>query len=78
LQNILTKLRPVTMFGLVVTADDVLLKHEAKRRSEIGALRKEACRDLARRGIVPTETALRGWQAERENAREPTAENAPQ
>jgi hypothetical protein len=62
----------VTIFGLVVTADDALLKYEARHRSEINALRKEARIDLARRGIVPTETALRRWQAEREKVKPPT------
>jgi len=55
-----------TMFGLVVTADTVLLQHEAKRRAEAGALRKEARIELGRRGIIPTETALREWQEEKE------------
>jgi len=54
------------VFGLVVTADNVLLKHEARQRLEIGAIRKEARIDLARRGIIPTETALRKWQEEHE------------
>lgn len=67
----------VTMFGLVVTADSVLLKHEAKQRSEIGALRKEARIALARRGIIPTETAIREWQRERENDIECSAEDVP-
>ncbi|KIM91011.1 hypothetical protein PILCRDRAFT_811525 [Piloderma croceum F 1598] len=65
------------MFGLVVTADNVLLKHEARRRAEIAALRKEARMDFARRGIMPTETAFREWEAERENGRESTADSAP-
>ena len=67
----------VTIFGLVVTADDALLKHEARYRLKINALRKEARIDLARRGIIPTETALRQWQAEREKVRPPTAEDEP-
>jgi len=75
--NIPTKEHLVTIFGLVVTADNVLLKHEARRRAEISALRKEARIDFARRGIIPTETAFREWQAEREKAEESSAENAP-
>jgi len=66
-----------TMFGLVVTADDVLLKHTARRRREIGALRKEARIDLTRRGIIPTETALREWQTERENTGVASSKDAP-
>jgi hypothetical protein len=67
----------VTMFGLVVTADNALLKHEARRRAEMAALRKEARMDFARRGIIPTETAFREWQAEQENVKESTADSAP-
>jgi len=66
-----------TMFGLVVAADNALLKHEATQRSEISALRKQARIELARRGIIPTETAIREWQAERENAMDSTAKDAP-
>lgn len=56
------------MFGLVVTADNVLLKHEAVRRQNENIIRKEAQYDMARRGIIPTETAIRAWKAEREKA----------
>lgn len=56
------------MFGLVVMADDVLLKHEAVKRQNENAIRKEARYDMARRGIIPTETAIRAWRAEREKA----------
>ena len=59
----------------MVTADSVLLKHEARQRAEIAALRKEARMDFARRGIIPTETAFREWQAERENVKESTADS---
>jgi len=61
-----------TMFGLVVTADNVLLKHEANKRLLENALRKEARVDLARRGIVSTETAIRQWKEERRKAMEST------
>jgi len=63
-----------TIFGLVVAADSALLKHEARQRSESTALRKEARIDLARRGIIPTETAIRKWQAERMDS---TAKDVP-
>ena len=49
-------------------ADDVLLKHEAAKRQNENAIRKEAQYDMARRGIIPTETAIRTWRAEREKA----------
>lgn len=67
----------VTMFGLVVTADNVLLKHEADRRLSENALRKEARIDLARRGVVSTETAIREWKEERKRAMESTLEDSP-
>ncbi|KAF7973225.1 hypothetical protein HWV62_32686 [Athelia sp. TMB] len=66
----------VTMFGLVVTADTVLLQHEAKRRAEAGASRKEARIELGRRGIIPTETALREWQEEKERKMAAARESA--
>jgi len=58
-----TKERLVTIFGLVVTADNVLLKHEARQRAEIAALRKEARMDFARRGIIPDPGSGRPWRS---------------
>jgi len=66
-----------TIFGLVVAADNALLEHEARQRSENSAFRKEARIDLARRGIIPTETAIRKWQAEHENAMGSTTQDTP-
>lgn len=59
-----------------MTADTVLLKHEAFRRQNENALRKEARYDLARRGIISTETAIREWKAEREKAAQSKPEDA--
>ena len=56
----------VTIFGLVVMVDDVLLKHGAAKRQNENAIRNEARYDMARRRIIPTETAIRAWRAERE------------
>ncbi|TFK56106.1 hypothetical protein OE88DRAFT_710333 [Heliocybe sulcata] len=57
-----------TIYGLCVYADSALLSHEADRRMAEQALRKEARLDLARRGLVPTETEITKWKAEREAA----------
>ncbi|KAH9844062.1 uncharacterized protein C8Q71DRAFT_696636 [Rhodofomes roseus] len=54
-----------TVFGLVIGAENALLAHEAERRSTEGAIRKEARIDLARRGLVATETEIAKWKAER-------------
>ncbi|EPQ59588.1 hypothetical protein GLOTRDRAFT_71157 [Gloeophyllum trabeum ATCC 11539] len=55
-----------TIYGLVVCADTALLSHEQDRRMQETALRREARLDLARRGLVPTETEIAKWKAERE------------
>jgi len=54
-----------TIFGLVIGAENALLSHEAERRQTETALRKEARIDLARRGLVATETEIAKWKAER-------------
>ncbi|EIW82209.1 hypothetical protein CONPUDRAFT_81746 [Coniophora puteana RWD-64-598 SS2] len=52
------------MAGLVIGADNALLTHEAERRRTENAIRKEARMDIARRGLVPTETEIARWRAE--------------
>lgn len=56
----------VTIYGLVTAADEALLSHEHKQRLEETHLRREARIDLARRGMVATETEISKWKAERE------------
>ncbi|KAH7920263.1 hypothetical protein BV22DRAFT_1074203 [Leucogyrophana mollusca] len=63
-----------TMFGLVIGADNALLSHEADRRRSEHAIRREARLDLARRGLVGTETEIARWRAEK--ARRDEAANA--
>ncbi|KAG1715936.1 hypothetical protein ID866_1225 [Astraeus odoratus] len=53
------------IFGLVIGADHALLSHEAERRRSENAIRRQATLDLSRRGMVPTETAIAKWRAER-------------
>ncbi|KAF9057758.1 hypothetical protein BJ165DRAFT_1334721 [Panaeolus papilionaceus] len=54
-----------TVTGLVFYAEHALLEHENIRRREENIIRKEARLDLARRGLVPTETEIAKWKAER-------------
>ncbi|KAG1762277.1 hypothetical protein EDD22DRAFT_892607 [Suillus occidentalis] len=54
-----------TIAGLVIGADNALLTHEAERRQSEHAIRREARIDLARRGLVGTETEIAKWRAER-------------
>lgn len=55
-----------TIFGLVLSADNALLAHESERRLSENKIRREARIDLARRGLVGTETEIRKWRAERD------------
>ncbi|KAI0728712.1 hypothetical protein C8Q72DRAFT_356365 [Fomitopsis betulina] len=59
-----------TVFGLVLNAENALLAHEAERRQTEGAVRKQARIELARRGLVPTETEIAKWKAEQYAARQ--------
>lgn len=54
------------MFGLVVGADTALLSHERSQRIAESAIRRDARLDLARRGIVGTETEIAKWKEARE------------
>ena len=58
------------MFGLVVGADNALLSHEKRQRRVESALRREARIDLAKRGLVGTETEIAKWKEERARAME--------
>ncbi|KAJ7228838.1 hypothetical protein GGX14DRAFT_344889 [Mycena pura] len=54
-----------TVFGLIINAERALQEYESMRRLEENAVRKEARRDLARQGIIPTETAITKWRKNR-------------
>lgn len=59
-----------TIFGLVFGAESALIEHENIRRREENILRREARLDLARKGLVGTETEIANWKAAREQALE--------
>jgi len=55
---------PVTIYGLISGADTALLSHENQQRLIENDLRREARIDLARRGMVPTESQIMKWKDE--------------
>lgn len=58
----------VSVFGMILSAENALQAFEAERRLEENAIRKDARLDLARRGIVPTESEITKWRTSKENA----------
>ncbi|KLT41367.1 hypothetical protein CC85DRAFT_237721, partial [Cutaneotrichosporon oleaginosum] len=55
-----------SIFGLVIGADDYLLKYESAQRDAENAIRREARNALASKGIIATETEIRRWRAQRQ------------
>ena len=56
------------MFG----AESALQRYENARRREGNVIRREARLDLARRGLIATETEIANWKAEKERQRSTT------
>ncbi|KAI9510410.1 hypothetical protein F5148DRAFT_578092 [Russula earlei] len=54
----------ITIYGLVSCADTALLSHENQQRRAENDLRREARIDLARRGLVATESQIMKWREE--------------
>lgn len=61
---------PVTVIGLVFGAEHALLEYEAGRRVEENNIRRQARYDLARQGLVPTETEIAKWRTARDRERD--------
>ncbi|KAI0650008.1 hypothetical protein C8Q79DRAFT_941899 [Trametes meyenii] len=55
----------VSVFGLCIHAENALQSHELERRLAENKVRREARIDLARRGMVATETEIEKWKAAR-------------
>ncbi|KAG2013439.1 hypothetical protein CC2G_010352 [Coprinopsis cinerea AmutBmut pab1-1] len=55
-----------TVTGLVFAAESALLAHENARRREENLIRRAARLDLARQGLIGTETEIAKWRAARE------------
>ncbi len=64
-----THVRKVSVLGLCIRAETALQQHELEQRLRENSIRREARIDLARRGLVATETEIAKWKAERERAR---------
>ncbi|KAI0370287.1 hypothetical protein BV20DRAFT_966957 [Pilatotrama ljubarskyi] len=54
----------VSVFGLCIHAENALQSHEHEQRVRENTIRREARLDLARRGLVATETEIAKWKAE--------------
>ncbi|KAK2466340.1 hypothetical protein APHAL10511_001982 [Amanita phalloides] len=54
-----------TLSGITFGAEGALLAHEAMKRKEENIIRRDARMDLARRGLVGTETEIAKWRAAR-------------
>ncbi|KAH9853783.1 hypothetical protein C2E23DRAFT_776662 [Lenzites betulinus] len=59
----------VSVYGLCIRAEKALQAHEHEQRVHENAIRREARFDLARRGLVATETEIAKWKAEQAAAR---------
>ncbi|KAK7695700.1 hypothetical protein QCA50_000336 [Cerrena zonata] len=66
-----------TVFGLVVYAENALQSLESEQRLVESAIRREARLELSRRGLVPTETAIAKWRAEKMSQRTQEASEVP-
>ncbi|TFK29309.1 hypothetical protein FA15DRAFT_664239 [Coprinopsis marcescibilis] len=56
-----------TCFGLIFAAEAALQEHEGTRRKEENVIRRAARLDLARQGLIGTESEIAKWRSEREN-----------
>ncbi|KAI0829438.1 hypothetical protein BC628DRAFT_1417161 [Trametes gibbosa] len=59
----------VSVYGLCIRAEKALQTHEHEQRVHENAIRREARFDLARRGLVATETEIAKWKLEHAAAR---------
>ncbi|KAH6915259.1 hypothetical protein BKA70DRAFT_1258479 [Coprinopsis sp. MPI-PUGE-AT-0042] len=57
-----------TVTGLVFGAEAALLEHENVRRREENLIRRSARLDLARQGLIGTESEIAKWREAREQA----------
>jgi len=61
----------------VFGAESALQQHETVRRREENTIRREARLDLARRGLVATETEIANWKVEKRRQQQSTSTTTP-
>ena len=61
---------------MCIHAENALQKFELQQRLHENSIRREARIDLARRGLVATETEIAKWKAERARAEAAAAQQA--
>jgi hypothetical protein len=71
-ESLLNELKKVAIAGLVIGAESALQRYENVRRREGNVIRREARLDLARRGLIATETEIANWKAEKERQQSTT------
>lgn len=52
--------------GMVINADNYLLRFESQQRLTENDIRRQARNELATRGVIATETEIRKWKAQKE------------
>ena len=55
-----------TLAGLVFGAEKYLLRFESQQRETENDMRRQARNDLARQGIIATETEIKKWKGQRD------------
>ena len=56
-----------TIAGLVFGAEKYLLRFESQQRESENDMRRQARNDLARQGIIATETEIKKWKTQRDD-----------
>lgn len=72
----LTHSPPATVTGLTIGADNYLLKYEHHQRQNENDIRRQARNDLAKQGVIATETEIRRWKERKEAEIKRNEENA--
>ncbi|GAA5827622.1 hypothetical protein JCM5353_008747 [Sporobolomyces roseus] len=66
-----------TIFGMVTHADHYLLQYEAEHRVASERWRTQARNELAAKGVVPSETAMREWKSKYDISLRETLDQSP-
>jgi hypothetical protein len=61
-----TRTSEAAVTGMVINADNYLLRFESQQRLTENDIRRQARNELATRGVIATETEIRKWKAQKE------------